>query len=590
MTTFLSKRNLRFFLFDVFKAQNTLDFDHFKEYDLEAVNMLLDSTFDIGEKELYPIYREMDKNKAYFKDGKVEVHPKLKEAVRAIADIGLIGALDSFENGGSQLPYSITNAALSILYAANPNATPYATLTQGAANLIASFGSEELKQKYLQKMYSWDWQGTMALTEPEAGSALADLKSSASPLEDGSYSIKGQKIFISSGDHTAVDNVVHLLLARIDGAPSGTKGISLFVVPKHLEENGQLTFNDVTTSGIYGKMGQKGYVAAHLMFGEGNNCKGFLIGEPHKGLSYMFQMMNEARIGTGTLSMATASAAYHIAVQYAKDRTQGTHPDNKKVPVKIIEHADVRRMLLFQKSYIEGSMGLISYTSVLKDYSEFGPEEDRKKNHLLLELLTPVVKSYCAEQGFTSVNQAMQVLGGAGYTDDFPIEQYLRDTRVNSIYEGTTTIHGMDLLGRKLAMENGLALKYFAEELTTTIQEAMANESCRPFAEELASASQELQQCIQQQFKMAQEKGARAFLADASLFLEYFSLVTIAWVWLKSMLEIVNNTEKYEEFFLREKQATLQYFFDYELIKTKSLHLKLMKKEALTYQVSSDIF
>ena len=590
MTTFLSKRNLHFFLFDVFKAQNTLDFDHFKEYDLEAVNMLLDSTFDIGEKELYPIYREMDKNKAYFKDGKVEVHPKLKEAVRAIADIGLIGALDSFENGGSQLPYSITNAALSILYAANPNATPYATLTQGAANLIASFGSEELKQKYLQKMYSWDWQGTMALTEPEAGSALADLKSSASPLEDGSYSIKGQKIFISSGDHTAVDNVVHLLLARIDGAPSGTKGISLFVVPKHLEENGQLTFNDVTTSGIYGKMGQKGYVAAHLMFGEGNNCKGFLVGEPHKGLSYMFQMMNEARIGTGTLSMATASAAYHIAVQYAKDRTQGTHPDNKKVPVKIIEHADVRRMLLFQKSYIEGSMGLISYTSVLKDYSEFGPAEDRKKNHLLLELLTPVVKSYCAEQGFTSVNQAMQVLGGAGYTDDFPIEQYLRDTRVNSIYEGTTTIHGMDLLGRKLAMENGLALKYFAEELTTTIQEAMANDSCRPFAEELARASQELQQCIQQQFKTAQEKGARAFLADASLFLEYFSLVTIAWVWLKSMLEIVNNTEKYEEFFLREKQATLQYFFDYELIKTKSLHLKLMKKEALTYQVSSDIF
>ena len=221
MTTFLSKRNLHFFLFDVFKAQNTLDFDHFKEYDLEAVNMLLDSTFDIGEKELYPIYREMDKNKAYFKDGKVEVHPKLKDAVRAIADIGLIGALDSFENGGSQLPYSITNAALSILYAANPNATPYATLTQGAANLIASFGSEELKQKYLQKMYSWDWQGTMALTEPEAGSALADIKSSASPLEDGSYSIKGQKIFISSGDHTAVDNVVHLLLARIDGAPSG---------------------------------------------------------------------------------------------------------------------------------------------------------------------------------------------------------------------------------------------------------------------------------------------------------------------------------------------------------------------------------
>lgn len=591
MTKLICSDTLNFFLFDIFQAEKTFDFERFKDYDRSSIDLFFQSIKDIGDKELYPIYTKMDKEKAYYKDGTVYVLPELGKAVKAIAESGIIGAMDTYENGGIQLPYCITNAALSILYAANPNATPYATLTQGAANLISSFGNQELKDTYLEKMYNWEWQGTMALTEPEAGSSLADIITEATPLSDGSYSIKGQKIYISAGDHNQTDNIVHLLLARIKGAPNGTKGISLFVVPKFLPSEGQLQDNDVITSGIYGKMGQKGYTAAHLMFGEHNNCKGYLVGQENKGLNYMFQMMNEARIGTGTLAMATASAAYYKSLQYARERIQGSHPDKKGVQVPIIEHADVRRMLLSQKAFIEGSIGLISYCSVLKDLSEFGPEADRKNYHLLLELLTPVVKSYCAEQGFQSVNLAMQVLGGAGYTDDFPIEQYLRDTRVNSIYEGTTTIHGMDLLGRKILMEDGLALKLFQQEIMNDLGEAMKINHTQGFAKDLSIQLRGFENVLSVHFDRLKNSGPRHFLADATLVLELFGLLTIGWIWIKAIVRIYENEADYTSQFAESKLATARYFFDYELIKATGLIEKLSKKEdVLTSTIESSIF
>lgn len=591
MAKVICSETLDFFLFDVFDANQVLEFDRFKEYDNTSIELFFQSIRDIAENELLPIYSKMDKEKAYFKDGKVHVLPELGKAVRAIADSGIIGAMDSFENGGIQLPYCITNTALSILYAANPNATPYATLTQGAANLISAFGSQELKDKYLEKMFSWEWQGTMALTEPEAGSSLAHIISEATLLDDGNYNIKGQKIYISAGDHDQTENIIHLLLARIKGAPKGTKGISLFVVPKFLPEDEVLKDNDVLTAGIYGKMGQKGYTAAHLMFGEHAKCKGYLVGEANKGLNYMFQMMNEARIGTGTLAMATASAAYHCSLKYAKERIQGSHPDKKGTQVPIIEHADVRRMLLSQKAFVEGSIGLITYCSLLKDISEFGPTENRKNAHLLLELLTPVVKSYCAEQGFQSVNLAMQVLGGAGYTDDFPIEQYLRDTRVNSIYEGTTTIHGMDLLGRKIPLENGLALKLFQKEIETTLKEAFAIEETREMAALLTAQLKGFEKVLQNHFRILKKSGPRHFLADATLFLELFSLITIAWVWLKAIVKLLENKGERNEKFIKSKLTTAKFFFDYELIKSAGLIQKMsQEKDILTSSIDSSIF
>ena len=532
---YVSVRNLRFLLHEVFKVSELSRFEHYEHYDREAADMTIDASKQLSDKLLFPILTEMDRNKAYFSEGSVKVHPKLRSVIKNIAEGGWISAHNTFEQGGQQMPLTLLNAALFIMYAANGNAAAYAFLTQGAANLLQSFGSEELKSAFIPKMYSGDWQGTMALTEPQAGSSLYVLLSTAEPTEEGHYKITGQKIYISGGDHEAVDNVVHLLLARIKGAPAGTKGISLFVVPKLREENGALVSNDVSTAGIYGKMGQKGYVAAHLMLGEGSDCRGYLVGQPHMGLRYMFQMMNEARIATGLMAAATASGAYYASLQYTQERAQGRPPSSKDLtqpPVLIIEHADVRRMLLFQKAVVEGSKSLLLQCSYYADLEMVASGEDKQKAHLLLELLTPIAKSYPAEMGIRSVSEGMQCLGGAGYCDDFPLEQYYRDIRVNSIYEGTTTIHGMDLLGRKVLMQDGRAMKLFAAEVEKVIQEALKEEALRPFAGKLGQAIKDLGKTTYHLVGLAQQESPEVFLADATLYLDFFSLVTIGWQWL----------------------------------------------------------
>jgi len=309
--------------------------------------MAIDAAKEIGDQYLFPYFRVMDQEKAYYQDGEVIVHPAVSAGMKALGEGGWIAAPDDYEHGGQQMPLTVLNAAISIFYAANANIASYAFLTQGAANLIRSFGNEPLNERYIEKMYAGQWQGTMALTEPQAGSSLSDLTTTATPTKAGHYLIKGQKIYISGGDYHTVENVVHLLLARIEGAPLGTKGISLFIVPKKRLEKGELIDNHVTTAGIYGKMGQKGYVAAHLMLGEQGETHGYLVGKEHRGLPQMFQMMNEARIGTGLMATGSATAAYYASLQYARERPQGRHPAEKdpaQPQIPIIEHADVRRM------------------------------------------------------------------------------------------------------------------------------------------------------------------------------------------------------------------------------------------------------
>ena len=436
--TYISLRNLRFVLHEVLDLSTVRSSERFAGFDREAIDLSLDAAGQLADRYLYPAYREMDRDKAYFSDGEVHVLPAVGEGMRALGEAGWLSAAWGFEHEGQQMPLTVNNAGSLIFQAANGNLAAYGFLTTGAANLIREFGSEELKQTYLPQMAAGRWQGTMALTEPQAGSSLSDISTSYELLDDGSYRIHGQKIYISGGDHTGVDNVVHLLLARQQDGPAGMKGVSLFVVPKYLPGPDGLTDNHVTTAGIYGKMGQKGYVAAHLMFGEQGVTKGYLVGGEFRGLQNMFLMMNEARIGTGMMAAGSASAAYYASLQYAKERPQGRHPDNKDVntpQVTIIEHADVRRMLLFQKSVVEGSIMLLLQCSLYEDHYRIA-ENDRDR--LLLELLTPIAKSFPSEYGNEAVSLGMQVLGGAGYTDDFPLEQIFRDIRVNSIYEGTT--------------------------------------------------------------------------------------------------------------------------------------------------------
>ncbi len=593
---YISLRNLQFLLHEVFNATQLNKLERYSDYDREAFDMSLEAAKLIGDQHLFPIYREMDKNKAYYKDGVVYVHPKLREVYQAIAEGGWITALDDYDIEGQQMPITLFNCGVLIFYAANANAASPSQLTVGAANLIKNFASEELKATYLPKMHSLEWQGTMALTEPQAGSSLSDITSTAYPLPDGSYKIKGQKIYISAGDHNAADNVVHLLLARIDGAPAGTKGISLFVVPKFRPEEDKLTPNDVTTAGIYGKMGQKGYVAAHLMFGEHDSCRGFLVGEPHQGLSYMFQMMNEARIGTGLLSTGNISAAYYASLKYANERAQGRHPSNKDLSqeqVLIIEHADVRRMLLMQKSILEGSISLLLQCSYYADILHAGEGQEKEEAYLLLELLTPIAKSFPAEMGVHSISNAMQCLGGAGYTDDFPIEQYYRDIRINAIYEGTTAIHGMDLLGRKVTMAGGKAFKLFVSEVKKTLDKALEHDTLTDHVTNLAERLKSLHETTLHLMDLASKDKPEVFLADASLYLEFFGIVTVSWQWLKQAIiakEALKKELPANEFnFYSGKVKACEYFIEYELSKTLGLE-KRLKSSARTSLETNPLF
>ncbi len=588
--TYVSVRNIKFLLHEVLQVASLNRFPYFADYDEDAVDMAVEAAQQIGDTYLYPIYREMDKNKAYYKDGEVHVHPGLRTSIKAIADGGWITAPYDYDSGGQQMPYSLMNAGLLIFYAANANAACHAFLTQGAARLIRSFASEELKTSYLPEMYNGDWQGTMAMTEPQAGSSLTDLAATAELTKEGYYLIKGQKIYISGGDHTAVDNVVHLLLARVKGAPAGTKGISLFVVPKFREEDGKLISNGVTTAGIYGKMGQKGYVAAHLMLGEQEDCRGYLIGEENHGLSYMFQMMNEARVATGLVATGTASAAYYAALKYANERVQGRHPSQKDPSLPqtlIIEHADVRRMLLFQKAIVEGSAALLLQCSYYGDVAGVAEGEEKEHAELLFELLTPIAKSYPAEMGIQAVSAGMQCLGGAGYCDDFPLEQHYRDIRVNAIYEGTTTIHGMDLLGRKVMMAKGKATTLFMREIHKTVETAALLPALKAHAEKLSVTTADLYELTLSLMQLAMEDKPEVFLADATLYLESFGIVTIGWIWLKQAIVAEKalqqgNLSEDENNFYHGKLAAFQYFFEYELIKTQSLNERLRSNNRVT--------
>ena len=593
---YISRDHLRFVLYEYLQAPERLgDFAYYEGYDAEAYDMAIDAALQIGDQYLAPIYAEMDRDKATCTDGVVRTHPKLQTGIEALAEGGWISAHAPADVDGQQMPLVLNNTGSLIFMSANANVAAYAFLTVGASNLILAYGSEALKSTYLPHMYSGRFQGTMALTEPQAGSSLSDITTVARPLGDGRYRITGQKIYISGGDHPGVDNVVHLLLARVEGAAAGTRGISLFVVPKLRPDGaGDWVPNDVQTAGIYGKMGQKGYVAAHLMFGEGDDCVGYLVGEEHRGLPYMFSMMNEARIGTGIMATGTASAAYYASLKYARERPQGRHPSQKDVAqpqVPIVEHADVRRMLLMQKSVVEGAIALLLEASLWADLHERDPEGEGREAHLLLELLTPVIKTFPSEYGTLAVMNGMQVLGGAGYTDDFPLEQLYRDIRVNAIYEGTTGIHGMDLLGRKVLMHEGAALKALSERIARDVQACA--KTYPDEARAVGSAAKKLAEVTTHLMGKFKTGGAEAYLEDATLYLEQFGLVIVAWHWLRMATRAAELRDSGDgllsDTFYDSNVATMRYFVEYELPKTRGLAARLLSERAGTLAVAPEL-
>jgi alkylation response protein AidB-like acyl-CoA dehydrogenase len=595
---FVSERNLKFMLYEVFDIEAVTRYEYFKEHDREIFDMVLKTALRIGKDLLQPTLKEMDQNPPEFVDGHINVHPMVRSFMKECGYGGWIAAGAPFELGGQQFPLMISAAFRFILSAANYSASVYPNLTSGAAHLITSFGTQELIQAYVPKMFSGDWQGTMALTEPQAGSSLAEITTLAEPTDQGYYKMRGQKIFISAGEHDGVENVIQLMLARIKGAPPGVKGLSLFVVPnKRTQENGDLVPNDVNIAGIYHKLGYRGSPITQLSLGEKDDCRGYLVGEPHKGLSYMFQMMNDARIDVGLSAAAIASAAYYAALEYARERLQGRRlsaKDPAMPPVPIIEHPDVKRMLLSQRAVVEGSLSLIFQCCQYSDMIKVSHGEEKERFSLLLDLLTPAAKTYPSEMGIISVSQGLQCLGGYGYCDEFPLEQYYRDARIHPIHEGTTGIQGLDLLGRKVLMKDGRALALFLKEVGKTIQAAKKISVLEPYAQRLRDACERLEEVTSHLVKLALKKNPELFLADATLYLEFFGIISVAWQWLLQALSVQtalrNDQSDRETLFYQGKFYAFRFFFHYELPKIEGLSKRLMETDGLTVEMKESFF
>ncbi len=526
-------RLVDFVLHEVLAVERLCALPYFADHDWETLDGYLATVRRFARTRLFDSYRTLDDVPPRLEDGQVHVHPLLRELLPELIDLGVLNATRPAEVGGAQLPLVVGTVASIYPMAANLAVTGYLGLTTGAAHLIERFGSDALKGTYMAKMYAGEWTGTMALTEPQAGSSLSDVTTGATPAEDGGYRIRGAKIFISGGDQDVTDNVVHLVLARIDGAPAGTKGISLFVVPRRRPEGDGLVDNDVAVTGLIHKIGWKGLPSVALAFGERGDCHGFLVGEAGAGLKQMFQMMNEARLLVGTGGVASASAAYHESVAYAAERTQGRPlgvRDPTTPPVPLTAHADVRRMLLRQKAIVEGGLCLIATTALQADLAEHAEDDAvRTRARRLLDLLTPVAKSFPAEFGFEANTLAVQVHGGYGYTTEYLPEAWLRDQKLNSLHEGTTGIQGLDLLGRKVVAEGGQALMALGEAVGETVARAEAAGIPDPDPQALARA-------VATVGALTAELGARGaggdlegMLRASADFLVLFSVVTVAW-------------------------------------------------------------
>ncbi|MDB4087236.1 acyl-CoA dehydrogenase [Flavobacteriaceae bacterium] len=592
---------LKYMLYDVHKLEDLLERERFVDHDKESLDMFLESTKDFADRELFPFIKEMDEKPAYHKDGKVYVHSQVETMMKKGGELGFISASFDYDIGGMQIPLMAHTAATYILDAANNHLPGYAGLTQGAAELIIHFASKDLLETFVPNMLSGKWGGTMCLTEPQAGSSLSDIITKAKPTQNGYYNITGQKIFISGGDNQFAENIVHLVLARVEGAAKGIKGISLFIVPKNRNKSdGTLESNDVTTVADFQKMGQKGYCTTHLGFGDKDDCKGWLVGEENQGLNYMFLMMNAARIAVGRGSSAIASAAYYASLQYANERPQGRKlaSDGKKNIEQsqslIIEHPDVRRMLLLQKAVVEGSMSLVLLAAKYYDLESTAKSKEEKiKYNTLLEMIIPVVKTYPSEAGAYSVNNGLQVLGGYGFCSDFILQQYYRDIRISSIYEGTTGIQSQDLLGRKITMNNGEGLKLLLNEILTTVAKANNHPELKPYADSISEKIKLSEKVLTSLMPHALKGDFEKYLADASVFMEFFSLIIVAWNWLEiatySQEALVNGDKKYSEIFYNSKIETMKYFFDYELPKTVSHSEILMNPSSVTIKKDEEI-
>lgn len=570
MTQLIDDKDLNFLLYDVFKLEQLTQLERYQEHDKTTFDSILDTAKGIATDYFAPHNAKADQHEPTFDGKKVETIAEVKTAWKQFADAGLLCAQHDYDAGGMQLPILVNMACNAFFMSTNPSTVAYSFLTAAAANVIQAFGTEEQKHTFVPHMFSGRFSGTMALTEPDVGSSLGDLTTKAIPQADGSYRIKGQKMFISGGDQDITENIVHLVLARIQDAPQGVKGISLFIVPKFkTRADGPLDeFNDVQLAGLLHKMGYRGTTSTVLSFGENDNCLGYLLGEAGHGLKYMFKMMNEARVGVGLGAAMIGYRGYLESLNYAKNRPQGrpvADKDPNSKPVNIIEHSDVKRMLLTQKSYVEASLALCLFAARLIDEHQAAQDEE---SAILLDLITPVVKSFPSAYGPKANDLAIQVLGGAGYTREYPIEQCYRDNRLNPIHEGTYGIQSLDLLGRKLWQHNGKGLSLLMQRIQKTLSEIQDHklaELAETFKKHLATV-QKTTQVLGQALHQGRVEVA---LANSGLYLDMMGKTIIAWLWLEmanqAQLKFASSDYAEDQQFMTGKMQAAQYFIRWEL-------------------------
>jgi alkylation response protein AidB-like acyl-CoA dehydrogenase len=538
-----SRRDLDFLLYEWLDAEALTARERFAEHSRETFDAFLDVSQQIAERDFAPHNRTGDLNEPTFDGERVTMIPEVGRALKVFAESGLIAAGFPAEHGGLQLPHVVQRACFLWFQAANTGTSAYAMLTSGNAHLLMTHGTEDQIQRYVHPMLEGRFTGTMCLSEPQAGSSLSDVATKAVKRDDGTYLVNGGKMWISGGDHELSENIIHLVLARVAGAPAGVKGLSLFIVPKKNLETGER--NGVILAGLNHKMGYRGTTNTVLAF---EDAVGELVGEEGHGLAYMFLMMNEARIGVGSGAVALGYTGYLHALAYARERQQGRpigDKDPTAPPVAIVEHPDVRRMLLASKSYVEGGLALVLYAAKLLD--EPSPEND-----LLLDTLTPIVKAWPSQWCRLANDHAIQIHGGYGYTREYPVEQFYRDNRLNSIHEGTDGIQALDLLGRKVTQKGGAGLALLLDRIRATASEVPR------LGDAVIEATEYLEETTA---KLWATGDPRTALVNASAYLDAVGHIVIAWMWLEQW----RAAEGREGDFYEGKRLAARYFVRQEL-------------------------
>ena len=532
----VEKRDIDFVLYEQFEVQKLTEKEKFSHLSKDEFDMVLEQALKFAENDIAPTNKDGDTIGAKWQDGKVTLPESFYSPMEAVGEAGWVSAADDLDAGGQQLPTVIFTATNEMFHAANASLHLYTGLAHGAGKLIELFGADDQKKRFMEKLYSFEWAGTMCLTESGAGSDLAHVATKAVKIDDRHYKIQGQKIFISGGEYDAKKNVIHPVLARIEGAPEGIRGISIFIVPKYnVDDKGNIgKANDVYCSGIEHKMGLKGSATCQLNFGDNNDCVGELLGEPGKGIMIMFNMMNEERLNVGVQASGISSAAYLNALNYARQRLQGTDASKKGRStelVQIIKHPDIRRELIWMKSIIEGIRALNYYTALCIDMRNAETDAEKKRFYSgLVEFMTPLCKAYSSDRGYEACTKAIQIYGGYGYCSDYPVEQHTRDIKIVSIYEGANGIQAIDLLSRKLPMANGEVIKHLLKEIEKTISESSKDGSVKKYSDIVKTAKDKFTTTANYLVEqMKNGKSHEAFLS-ATPFLEISGDMILGWM------------------------------------------------------------